>query len=114
MYIQTESEVHIMGDMQKKAPKKTLEERAAEREARKQETVHIENETIDNLSGEKEAAMLSLYQIQEKKVPVRDKAITARVNGEIFEQFKEICKKNNMTANSCLNMLIERYVNGKQ
>lgn len=85
-----------MGDMEKKAvKKKTLEEKAAEREVRKQETVHTENETIENLA---------------KKSKGKDKAISARVNGTTYYNFKKICEARGLSSNACLNMLITDFV----
>lgn len=88
-----------MGDMAKKnvvkVERRTLEEKATEREARKQETVHIENETIDNLS---------------KKARGKDKPISARVNGTTYLNFKKICEARGITSNACLNMLITDFV----
>lgn len=85
-----------MGDMEKKAvKKKTLEEKAAEREVRKQETVHTENETIENLA---------------KKSKGKDKAISARVNGNTYYNFKKICEARGLSSNACLNMLITDFV----
>lgn len=88
-----------MGDMAKKntvkTEKKTLEEKAAEREIRKQETVHNENETINNIA---------------KKAGGKDKAISARVNGTTYANFKEICKRRGLTSNAALNMLISDFV----
>jgi predicted transcriptional regulator len=99
-----------MGDMtKKKVERKSLEERAAEREARRQE-VHTENETIAYISGEKKTEAETLAQYQRSKNPPREKAISARVNGDIFDRFKAICEQKNMTTNAGLNMLIAEYV----
>lgn len=85
-----------MGDMEKKAIKrKSLEEKAAEREARKQETVHTDNETIERLV---------------KKPNGKDKAISARVNGTTYLNFKRICEARGISSNACLNMLITDFV----
>lgn len=85
-----------MGDMEKKAVKrKSLEEKAAEREARKQETVHTENETIDKMV---------------KKSRSKDKAISARVNGSTYINFKKICDARGISSNACINMLITDFV----
>ena len=88
-----------MGDIIKKntvkIEKKSLEEKAAERESRKQETVHSENETIDKLV---------------RKSKGKDKAISARVNGTTYANFKKICEARGLTSNACLNMLITDYV----
>ena len=88
-----------MGDMAKKnivkPERKSLEEKAAEREARKQETVHSENETIDNLA---------------KKSNGKDKPISARVNGTTYTNFKKICEARGLTSNAALNMLISDFV----
>lgn len=83
-----------MGDMVKKNTK-SLEEKAAEREARKQETVHIENETIENIA---------------KKAGGKDKLISARVNGETYLNFKKICAARGITSNAALNMIISDFV----
>ena len=87
-----------MGDIAKikvTKEKSSLEKRAAEREARKQETVHVENETISNLS---------------KRTKSKDKAISARVNGTTYTNFKKICDARGITSNACLNMLITDFV----
>lgn len=88
-----------MGDMAKKntvkPERKSLEEKAAEREARKQETVHNENETIGNIA---------------KKAGCKDKPISARVNGTTYTNFKKICEKRGLTSNAALNMLISDFV----
>ena len=85
-----------MGDMVKKqVEKKSLAEKNAEREARKQETVHTENETIENLA---------------KKSRGKDKPISARVNGTTYTNFKKICEARGITSNACLNMLITDFV----
>ena len=99
-----------MGDMaKKKVERKSLGERAAEREARRQE-VHTENDTIAYISGEKKTEEETIAQYQKSKNPPREKAISARVNGDIFDRFKAICEQKNMTANAGLNMLIAEYV----
>jgi len=82
-----------MGDIARK--RTSLSEKNAAREARKQETVHVENETIDNLS---------------KKPGGKDKAISARVNGPVYTKFKKICQARGITSNACLNMLITDFV----
>ncbi len=88
-----------MGDMTKKniskPERKTLEEKASEREARKQETVHTDNDTIDNLA---------------KKSGGKDKPISARVNGVTYTNFKKICEARGLTSNAALNMLISDFV----
>lgn len=40
----------------------------------------------------------------------RDKPISGRVNGKIWEAFKEICRRKNISPNACLNILISDYV----
>lgn len=84
-----------MGDILKK---KTMSEKAAEREERKRETVHIENTTIDNIAR------------VGKKTTGKDKAISARVNGDTYKNFKKICQARGLTSNACLNMLITDFV----
>ncbi len=90
-----------MGDMAKKNIKRptrtSLEEKAAEREARRNEIVNNENEntTIDNLL---------------KKPTGKDKAISARVNSSTYTKFKKICAERGLTSNACLNMLITDFV----
>lgn len=84
-----------MSDLVKKNIGKSLEERAAEREARRQETVHIDNTTIKNMV---------------KKPNGKDRAISARVNGTTYTNFKKICEARGITSNACLNMLITDYV----
>lgn len=84
-----------MGDILKK---KTMAEKAAEREERKKETVHIENTTIENIAR------------GAKKTTSKDKAISARVNGDTYKKFKKICQARGLTSNACLNMLIADFV----
>lgn len=81
---------NTMGSVEKKL-RKTLEEKMAEREARSV----IENRTIENLIG---------------KPKVKDRAISARVNGNTYIKFKKICEARGLTANACLNMLITDFV----
>jgi hypothetical protein len=81
-----------MGDMTKKSTK-SLEEKAAEREARDKSIVN--NATLDNLM---------------KKPRGKDKAISARVNGSTYMKFKKICEERGLTSNACLNMLITDFV----
>lgn len=80
-----------MGDMAKRSTK-SLEEKAAEREAREKIT---ENKTIDKLM---------------KRPTGKDKAISARVNGTTYLNFKKICEARGLTSNACLNMLITDFV----
>ena len=82
-----------MGDMAKK--KGNMADKIAEREKKKAEIVHVENETIDNLA---------------KKAGGKDKAISARVNGATYVNFKKICAARGLTSNACLNMLITDFV----
>lgn len=86
-----------MGDIVKKrVTTKSLGEKVAEREARRQEiVVNIENKTIENLAG---------------KPKGKDKAISARVNGSTYSSFRKICLARGLTANACLNMLITDFV----
>ena len=86
----------IMGDMAKKnIERKSLAEKTAAREARKLETVHSENETIENIA---------------KKSRGKDKSISARVNSTTYTNFKKICEARGLTSNACLNMLISDFV----
>ena len=84
-----------MGDMAKKniakSDKKSLGEKVAEREAKKQKTVHNENETIENIA---------------KKSGNKDKPISARVNGTTYTNFKKICEKRGLTSNAALNICV--------
>ena len=99
-----------MGDMAKKnVARKSLAEREAERAARREE-IQNENETIAYISGEKKTEEETLAPYQKSKTPPREKAISARVNGEIYDRFKKICEEKNMTTNAGLNMLIAEYV----
>ncbi len=99
-----------MGDMaKKKVERKSLAEREAEREARRQE-IQNDNDTIAYISGEKKTEEETIAQYQRSKNPPREKAISARVNGDIFDRFKAICEAKNMTTNAGLNMLIAEYV----
>lgn len=79
-----------MGDM-----KRNTVSKIREREARKKETVHVENKTINKISD---------------KAFGKDKAISARVNGTTYYNFKEICKARGITSNACINMLITDFV----
>lgn len=81
-----------MGDMTKK---KSMLEKATAREERKHETVHSNNETIENLA---------------KNAKGKDKPISARVNGTTYAKFKRICDARGITSNACLNMLITDFV----
>ncbi len=81
-----------MGDMIKK--QSTLDKIHA-RQVRKQETVHIENETISRISARPNS---------------KDKAISARVNGVTYTQFKKVCEARGLTSNACINMLITDFV----
>lgn len=91
VYTEKEGKNNRMGDMAKKTTK-SLEEKAAERAARKKST---DNVTIDNLM---------------KKPNGKDKAISARVNGTTYMNFKKICEARGITSNACLNMLITDFV----
>ena len=88
-----------MGDLIKKTAvipeANSLEEKVMERELKRQESVHVENETIDKLA---------------KKPGNKDKAISARVNGATYASFKKICRARGLTSNACLNMLITDFV----
>lgn len=100
----------FMGDMaKKKVERKSLAEREAERVARRQE-IKNDNETIAYISGEKKTEEETIAQYQRPKTPPREKVISARVNGEIYNRFKVICKEKDMSANAGLNMLIAEYV----
>lgn len=81
-----------MGDMKKKGLQKSLEEKVAEREARKP---IIENRTIDTFA---------------KKPGGKDKSISARVNGDTYINFRKICQARGLTPNACINMLITDFV----
>lgn len=99
-----------MGDMAKrKVERKSLVEREAEREARRQD-IQTEIDTIAYISGEKKTEEEIIAPYQRSKNPPREKAISARVNGEIFDRFKRLCEEKNMTANAGLNMVIAEYV----
>ena len=39
----------------------------------------------------------------------KDKAISLRVNSDSYETFKRICRAKGITANACLNMLMNEY-----
>lgn len=80
-----------MGDIKKKS----IAEKAAERDIRKQETVHTENGTIEKLTTRPKS---------------KDKAISARVNGTTYTNFKKICDARGLSSNACLNMLITDFV----
>ena len=40
----------------------------------------------------------------------KNRAISARVNDDIYNDFKKICKAKCITPNACINMLISEYV----
>ena len=80
-----------MGEIKKKQTK-SLEEKEAERKRRE---ILTENKTIDNLM---------------KRPGGKDKAISARVNGTTYMNFKKICEARGITSNACLNMLITDFV----
>lgn len=80
-----------MGDIVKRSTASKIQER----EQRRKETVSVENETIDKISD---------------KPYGKDKAISARVNGATYYNFKEICRARGITSNACLNMLITDFV----
>ena len=40
----------------------------------------------------------------------KNKVISARVNADVYADFKKICKAKSLTSNACLNMLISEYV----
>ena len=86
-----------------------LKDKATTRQART-EAVKKENETIDYISGERKTEQETIALYQKPKTLQREKAISARVNGEMFDRFKDICRQKDMTANAALNMLIEEYV----
>ena len=85
-----------MGDLiKKKKEKKSLKERASEREEKKQEDAHTENKTIETLST---------------NTKWKDKAISARVNSITYTNFKKICEARGLSSNACLNMLMTDFV----
>ena len=88
----TEKEIMIMGDL---AKKKNIADKIAEREQRKAETVHVENETIETIA---------------RKPRVKDKMISLRVNSSTYTRFKKICDAKGFTANSALNGLISDFI----
>ena len=73
-----------------------LQEKASARKKRT-EAVKKENTTID-------------FFTREHGSGGKNKAISARVNADIYEDFKQICKAKCITPNACLNMLISEYV----
>lgn len=81
-----------MGEIKKK---ESTADKIAARAARKQETVHTENETIGKISTNPKG---------------KDKQISARVNGTTYSKFKKICDARGITSNACLNMLITDFV----
>ena len=82
-------------DSTKKIVANKLEDKVASRAARKKNTVHTENQTIETFS---------------KKAGGKDKPISARVNGTTYTNFKKICEARGITSNACLNMLITDFV----
>ncbi len=81
-----------MGDLQRKT---SLADKVLSRQKIQRETVHEENHTIDRV------------------VPAakrKNKAISARVYGSTYNQFRRICDAKGITANACLNMLIADFV----
>lgn len=81
-----------MGDMAKK--NSTINKIMA-REQRKQDTVHVENETISKISA---------------GTKMKDKVISARVNGATYQNFKKICEERGISSNACINMLMTDFV----
>lgn len=81
-----------MGDLVRKS---NTADKIIARQVRRQETVHEENQTIDKVIPKHKS---------------KDKAISARVNGNTYVKFKQICDARGLTANACLNMLITDFV----
>lgn len=99
-----------MGDMtKKKLERKSLAEREAERAIRRQD-IQNDNETIAYLSGQKRTEEETIAPYQKSKTPPRERVISARVNGEIYDRFKMICEQKSMSTNAGINMLIAEYV----
>ncbi len=99
-----------MGDIgKKKVERKSLAEKEAARATRRKE-IQNDNKTISYISGEQKTEEEILAPYQKSKIPPREKVISARVNGEIYERFKSVCAAKNMTTNSGLNLIIAEYV----
>ena len=73
----------------------TTADKIEAREKRKKETVHIENNTIENLS---------------KRPVTKDKAISLRINGTNYLKLKKICSSRGFSVNSCINMLVSDFI----
>ncbi len=73
-----------------------LEAKALERKKRT-EAAKKENEVI-------------AFFTQEHGVGAKDRPFSGRINGDVFDNFKKICKRKGITANSCINVLISEYV----
>jgi len=76
-----------MGDLRKK-----VAERQKRTDAAKKENTTIEFFAREHGSGGK------------------NKAISARVNSDTYQDFKIICKGKGLTPNACINMLISEFV----
>lgn len=85
-----------MGDFKRKT---STADKILERQVRIKETVHEDNRTIERVIS---------------KNKLKDKAISARVNGMTYIRFKKICDARGLTANACLNMLITDFVRENQ
>jgi len=57
--------------------------------------IKVENKTIDMIRDRS-------YE--------KDKAISARVNGVTYNNFKKISRKKGLTPNACINMLMSEFV----
>ena len=73
-----------------------LEVKAAERKKRT-EKAKKDNQTID-------------FFTREHGSGGKNRAISARVNDDTYQDFKIICKGKGITPNACLNMLISEFV----
>lgn len=44
----------------------------------------------------------------------RNKPISGRVNAQTWDNFKEICRRKNISPNACINILISEYVHANR
>lgn len=83
-----------MGDMAKKKGTR-LSEKIAEKEKLREETIQIENTTIDELV---------------QRPNTKDKAISVRLNATNYMKFKTICKQRGFSVNAAINMLVSDFI----
>ena len=77
---------------------KLIQEEAKERETR-----------VDGFQSKNTKSLLQMINIGSK-----DKMISGKINSGLWNTFSEICKKQGLSKNSCLNLLISNYVEQKK